>query len=374
MASISSSTLKLIIEKGPQSGKTLEFNSCSTIRLGRVVRGNNLTVKDPGISSKHLSIEFNSNLGKWVITDLDSSNGTILNSSQLKPFSPFVIDDGDVIKVGETTLIKVWIVGIGEIGGKLLDLGEEVRVRVGKGIEKSGNGDCFGGSEIGGNVSVKVEKSVNLGEEVQDSLGNEEDWEMEDGRGQGQGQGRGRGRGRGLGRGRGKPKKVSVVEDVKGEVERGMKTRRTRSSRKEVEEFVSLEMPVKRTRSAKIVEDVTLDKVESDLASGDQLIEESASGELLEETGTDYRGGITDREPVPVPDLEKMTLGEWFDYLEAYLPKQIHDVTDEIIDDMQKRAKQFDEFMLEQQQQKEKGKLPMITLKKDGVASALSRQ
>ncbi|KAK9713685.1 hypothetical protein RND81_06G044400 [Saponaria officinalis] len=64
---------------------------------------------------------------------------------------------------------------------------------------------------------------------------------------------------------------------------------------------------------------------------------------------------------VPAPDLEKMTLGEWFDYLEAYLPKQIYDVTDEIIDDMRKRAKQFDAFMLKQQQQKAKGKLPMTT-------------
>ncbi|KAK9724390.1 hypothetical protein RND81_05G069300 [Saponaria officinalis] len=109
------------------------------------------------------------------------------------------------------------------------------------------------------------------------------------------------------------------------------------------------------------VEKQTPDKVENDLASEDQLMEESASGEIPEETRTDYRGRITDREPVPAPDLEKMTLGEWFDYLEAYLPKQIYDVTDEIIDDMRKRAKQFDDFMLEQQQQKEKGELPMTT-------------
>ncbi|KAK9713680.1 hypothetical protein RND81_06G043900 [Saponaria officinalis] len=457
----------LIIEKGPRSGETLKFNSRSTIRLGRVMRRKNLTVKDPGISSKHLSIEFDLNFGKWIITDLDSSNGTILNSSQLKPLSPFVIDDGDVINVGETTLIKVWIVEFGEIGGKLPDSMKEVRVRVGKGIENRANGDCFGGGEIGGNVSVK---------------------------------------------------------DVEGKVEGGMKTRRTRSSRKEVEESVSLEMPVKRTRSAKIVEDVdgeegnvgvvesvktyggrgkrkmssrrsknvetvmarkdeevenvgvvdnkrtrggrgrkkktdvkeldkaidsnkqedeinegflgenvceqvevslfareqpcaesmydtiqlgegdmleveaeaggalslnqktisepfdevdqesepkdeanigvlevearenvddrapqdeimvgvekqTPDKLESYLASEDQIMEESLSGEIPEETNTGYRGGITDREPVPAPGLEKMTLGEWFDYLEAYLSKQIYDVTDKIIDDMRKKAK-----------------------------------
>ncbi|KAK9713677.1 hypothetical protein RND81_06G043600 [Saponaria officinalis] len=493
MASTSSSTLKLIIKKGPRSGETLEFHSRSTIRLGPVVRGNNLT--------------FDLNLGKWIITNLDSSN------------------------VGETTLIRVWIVEFGEIGGKLLDSREEVRVMVGKEIENRANGG----------------KNVNLGEEVRDSDGNDEDWEMEDRKGQGRGRvrGRGRGPGRGRGSGRGKPKKVSVVEesnveDVEGTVEGGMKTRRTRSSRNEVEEFVSLEMPVRRTRSSKIMEDVTVreveegskvdgvvdnkrirggrgrkkttdvkelyeaidsvrddtreslsegvmddvpqqnvvkekqrsdepactstqqneqedemnegflgetvyelvegslfareqpcaesmfdtvqlgegdmleveaeaedalslnqktilelfaevdqesepkdeanidvleveacenvddrapqdeimvgdekqtpDKFKSDLASEDQIMVESVFGEISKETNTGYRGGIIEREPVPAPDLEKMTMGEWFDYLEAYLPKQIYDVTDEIIDDMRKRAKQFDAFMLEQQQ------------------------
>ncbi|KAK9675828.1 hypothetical protein RND81_11G034300 [Saponaria officinalis] len=220
---------------------------------------------------------------------------------------------------------------LGKLGGKLPDLREEVRVRAGnvgirKGITNRGNGDCLG------NVSVTVENSVDLGEEIRDSM----------------------------------PKKVRVVEernveDVKGKVGRRMKTRMTRSLRKEVEEFVSLEMAVRRTRSAKIVEDVTVreaeegskvdreagnvgvveritetgGKVKSYLASEYQLPEESASGEIPEETGTEYHD-----------DLEKMTVGEWFEYLEAYLPKQIYNVTYEIIDDMRKRAKQFDDFML----------------------------
>ncbi|KAK9713681.1 hypothetical protein RND81_06G044000 [Saponaria officinalis] len=204
-------TLKLISEKGPRSGETLEFNSRSTIRLGRVVRGNNLTVKDPGISSKHLSIEFDSNLGKWVITDLDSSND-----------------------------------------------------------------------------------------------GNDEDWEMEDG------QGRGRGRGHGRGRGRGKSKKVSVVkemnvEDVKGEVELGMKTRRTRSSRKEVEEFVSLEMPVRRMRSAKIVEDVTVREVEE----GSKVDGEAGNMGVVE--SVKIWGGRGKRKKVDIEELngvENVVLGD----------------------------------------------------------------
>ena len=99
--------LKLIMEKGPKEGETLEFRPGSVIRIGRVVRGNTLAIKDAGVSSKHLTIE--SKPGQWVVTDLDSSNGTILNGSQLQSLTPFNLSDGDVIKLGEFTSIKVKI-------------------------------------------------------------------------------------------------------------------------------------------------------------------------------------------------------------------------------------------------------------------------
>ncbi|GAB4850982.1 hypothetical protein Ancab_030278 [Ancistrocladus abbreviatus] len=107
---VSSVKLKLIMEKGPRKGEALEFNQRCSIRIGRVVRGNTLPIKDPGISSQHLRIEFDS--GKWVITDLDSSNGTVVNSSQLNAHSPFNLRDGDEIKIGECTSIRVQFVEI----------------------------------------------------------------------------------------------------------------------------------------------------------------------------------------------------------------------------------------------------------------------
>lgn len=99
--------LHLIMEKGPLSGQNLEYKTGSKIQIGRGVRGNTLPIKDEGISSKHLRIQFES--GFWVINDLGSSNGTFLNTIAIDPSRPTKLTDGDIIKIGEETSIKVKI-------------------------------------------------------------------------------------------------------------------------------------------------------------------------------------------------------------------------------------------------------------------------
>ncbi|KAL2510424.1 FHA domain-containing protein [Forsythia ovata] len=107
-------TLKLIVEKGPLSGQSFCFGPGSRVQIGRVVRGNSISIKDAGISSKHVLIQFGPNLDsdtapnccQWTITDLASSNGTILNDTQLEPFEPSVLSDGDVVKIGEDNIGK----------------------------------------------------------------------------------------------------------------------------------------------------------------------------------------------------------------------------------------------------------------------------
>ncbi|KAB1219982.1 hypothetical protein CJ030_MR3G020089 [Morella rubra] len=103
-------SLKLVMVQGPLKGETLEFRLGSTIRIGRLVRGNTVPIKDDGISSKHLSIESSSSgPGKWILRDLDSSNGTLLNTTKLLPDTPYDLRGGDSIKIGEYTSILVKI-------------------------------------------------------------------------------------------------------------------------------------------------------------------------------------------------------------------------------------------------------------------------
>nr|GMD61687.1 FHA domain-containing protein At4g14490-like [Ipomoea batatas] len=109
MGEVEGPILKLTMEKGPLAGQVVEFKPGISVRVGRVVRGNNLTIQDSGISSKHLTIEFNSSDGKWFIRDLGSSNGTFLNDGKLDPSCAACLSDCDVVKIGELTSIKVQI-------------------------------------------------------------------------------------------------------------------------------------------------------------------------------------------------------------------------------------------------------------------------
>lgn len=101
------------------------------------------------------------------------------------------------------------------------------------------------------------------------------------------------------------------------------------------------------------LEGVPLDNVKNDVlgekGEGCEKVEESLPNRQSEAV----RGGVVEDGG---PDLEKMTLEEWFDYLEEYLPKQIRDETEEMILQMNQRAEQVQEFILKQRSDKEKGK------------------
>uniref|UniRef100_A0ACD5VY02 Uncharacterized protein n=1 Tax=Avena sativa TaxID=4498 RepID=A0ACD5VY02_AVESA len=102
--------LTLVVEKGPRKGETRQCAAGSALRIGRVVKGNHLAVRDVGASQQHLAIGFlPPPAAQWAVSDLGSSNGSFLNGAPLLPNVPTPLSHGDSIKIGESTVLAVSI-------------------------------------------------------------------------------------------------------------------------------------------------------------------------------------------------------------------------------------------------------------------------
>eukprot|EP01018_Ginkgo_biloba_P016067 Gb_24523 [translate_table: standard] len=99
--------LFLHLEKGPRKGEVIDCKGRAKVTIGRVARGNTFVIKESAISQKHLLLEFKGD--KWSVTDLDTSNGTIFNDAKLPPSKPRPLKNGDLIKIGAETIIRVQI-------------------------------------------------------------------------------------------------------------------------------------------------------------------------------------------------------------------------------------------------------------------------
>ncbi|OVA16751.1 Forkhead-associated (FHA) domain [Macleaya cordata] len=464
------STLKLTVEKGPREGETLDCTTGSVIKIGRVVKGNTFTIKDSGISSKHLVIEFKN--GKWVISDLDTSNGTILNDIELQPLTDFDLRDEDVIKIGEFTSLKVRIVE--EIkptkGSKKTSKKESVDVAIAQNFDaEDGDEHQLRRNPRRGaaprntrvskdetsesalvSVSNKVQKtSANLNLGLENCRGTESVASVADNRPR-------RGRPRKLKDESVAVQKISESSELGPEISREpvnvvpageKRTRRgapkrlrgskdeqvTTSEVQQISENSNAEL-VNCTEVSDVAEKTRVSKEDeasqsvSDMQKGLQNLsfdqqecckepqnlapieKKQTRRRVAERRAKASQDKTSASESVQIPvapqnnpkqsnlhegfskqsnleqetcresastsaakenlvpendekvgneiDWEKMTLGDWFDYLESNLPKQLHEITDEIISSMRERSKQFTEFML--QQQDGKGKLPMI--------------
>ncbi|XP_073278677.1 FHA domain-containing protein At4g14490-like [Primulina huaijiensis] len=436
------SILKLIMEKGPLSGQTVTFKPETSVRIGRIVRGNNVSIKDPGISSKHLVIQLetssDSGCRRWTVMDLGSSNGTVLNDTQVQPSEPAVLSDGDVVKIGETTMImvkfennggesegddgngrrnvrrgrknqgvelevidEVSVLGLeGNVSGSRYNLrGKRAKGKVGiLGSESLNLGDDCGAKIVGrrtrgskakvlvngdyeneeemenmGRLSSKNNKNSSKKENL-DDLGTDthmSDCEVVELEGKG-------GRITNV-RTRNSKKTDNVLNDLKGIESVGMRvsTRRTRSSRMEesLGEIVvdSVVNDGKRTQkgtkgkrnltvkaTALEVETMKEPKWEHEICEENKGGLETRVDELVEESiksgaGFASMSGVKECDVSSgktVVDLENMTLGEWFDFLEVHLPKQIIDATEEMISAMEQNVRKLNEFMLQKKNDK----------------------
>ncbi|KAK3222398.1 hypothetical protein Dsin_009423 [Dipteronia sinensis] len=337
--------LKFIIVHGPRSGETLEFKPGSPIRIGRIKRGNTFSICEDAISTKHLVIDSKS--GKWTIEDLDSSNGTILNTTYLSPNSPVDLHDNDNFKIGEETVITVkFMVAVKEESLLRRNPRCQVNARVTRSQTKK--------EELVENLEVKCEvvkiegivtrKGRGRGKNLQEmppesgllQVESNEKLKLEQVASGGDVEGKnsamkcvevmeksskmtGRGRGRGRGRRRMRNSQEIPPESSEVEVENNNKLRLEELSGDQVEE-----------------------RVESDVNKDGNT------------AGVKVGSGVEDNRP----NLEKMTLGEWFDYMEVYLPKQIAEATEEMIEGMRRKAERLHDYMRQQKRQRkmEKGK------------------
>ncbi|GKC68677.1 FHA domain-containing protein-like protein [Tanacetum coccineum] len=400
ISSSPTTNIKLIIEKGPKEGESIEYKSNKLIKIGRVARGNTFQIKESGISSNHISIHFDNHLIKWMLTDLDSSNGTFLNAQKLQPHVATALNDGDCIKIGELTAI---IVKIGMVAEPVVELRRNPRRQ--------------------GRSKPVVEKISEIG--LDDKLGESV---VEEGVGKRNLRGRGKkaldtknvvesASSERILRSSKKAEKVTEVPELSKipeettDVVVAVEPKNTRGRKKKLlpvdvsegtgldEQKLAEAVPVagRRTRRGRMAVAVEpLKNVESSVVeenvndgnetirvdegneannepSQDQVVEklvlmeegrdgmESVAGgssvkgsskvadvdkgkkvaEELKSRQDGAKGSTKKTEPDSRKwDLEKMTLGGFFDYIEEQLPKQIIDESEKIIADLEEKARQ----------------------------------
>lgn len=95
----------LTLTEGPEEGKSFEFHEADTFLVGRSKKAH-LSLherSDRSISRTHFILDIRP--PRCIITDLDTTNGTYVNSKRIKQTD---LEDGDTVKVGKT-IIKISI-------------------------------------------------------------------------------------------------------------------------------------------------------------------------------------------------------------------------------------------------------------------------
>jgi hypothetical protein len=93
--------MQLVVQNGPDAGKTFEINTPVAI-VGRQV-GSDILLNDTQVSRRHAQIE-NQN-GVAVVTDLGSANGSYINGQRMSPSSPVTLRSGDSLRFGDTSTV-----------------------------------------------------------------------------------------------------------------------------------------------------------------------------------------------------------------------------------------------------------------------------
>jgi pSer/pThr/pTyr-binding forkhead associated (FHA) protein len=95
---------KLIITTGAQEGLVVPL-VLDSILIGRAVSNATweISLQDTAVSRPHARLQRVAD--GWVVMDMGSVNGTLLNNNFLTPQTPYALHDGDILVIGQTTLL-----------------------------------------------------------------------------------------------------------------------------------------------------------------------------------------------------------------------------------------------------------------------------
>jgi len=89
----------LTVTAGPDMGFKFRIKPTAVTRIGRET-DNDVVLDDQATSRRHAQIQFQD--GKYVLTDLGSANGTLLNDQRV---TERTLSDGDVIRIGQNVIL-----------------------------------------------------------------------------------------------------------------------------------------------------------------------------------------------------------------------------------------------------------------------------
>ncbi len=97
---------KLFVTSGPQEGAEFPLVSDSiTVGRATVNASFDISLQDRAVSRPHARLEHDPATDEWRIFDASSVNGTFVNGVTVNSVEGRVLKDGDVLTLGETTLL-----------------------------------------------------------------------------------------------------------------------------------------------------------------------------------------------------------------------------------------------------------------------------
>jgi Mg-chelatase subunit ChlD len=88
----------LAVTRGTRAGEVFELSGSSALSIGRS-RVNDIQINDVSVSAQHCRVRPED--GRFVLHDLKSTNGTLVNEKRV---GRHVLEEGDVITIGETAI------------------------------------------------------------------------------------------------------------------------------------------------------------------------------------------------------------------------------------------------------------------------------